>query len=1249
MHKKKPKPRGGCNPAKVKYASFRQPDRALAFIRAALADPNLTEILHNLLEHQTTTLDVLLEAQFSLYSESSKTSLSVQRIAVGFLKLLDPNRLNIVPPREVSEFLAKLSASPFISSVLNQLMLAVEEGWQEKAAQPEDWCVNSISEALLLVCVTIDSIYTNKPEVAGNPQFLSWRNLIKLLISDLEELESGSEAPFIEEVKHHSSQFKIFSNRYKEIRSLTHKEQSITRSTAPTDDPISDGPGQLGHDNDHVNYRDIVVLPTSGEVEFLINGSGSVWLPRSNTRYNYFENEVDRLLDKQYRLLRHELLFPLTVVLSNLSIVFGKVEASEDQKSSYDHVAAQIQRRSLYVKNLVSIGSQESFSMISVYNADIHTVSGDIHHGVVFRASFDIPSSAPKLHPMKQFDSWLTTRASRLFSNSQIGVYYHSPSNSFFLFTITRGVELSDGRLVLACSVPKTEAFRFGNCLNACYSQRLSPEESGQFMLFVPAVFLSNVASRVERSILIDNQKLTSRCRSSSLIKRKKLIKNDSLSVLDPTQLDSLFHCLSHNVSLIQGPPGTGKSFLGKFIVKLLVNQPRTPKPILILSYSNHALDSFLLDLINEGIVSQKEITKLGSHTKSEQLEDCLLKQQARAATGRTGKSTVSRLRTELTDLDVQRISKSRVFIYDYKYLRKELLDLTIYNADVLNSCIAFLVHFIRPPPNKDGFIRPVEYCQHDYNTFLKGAKSYVSKYHPELASFFGVEPEMSNYGRLPPVRPCPNFLFGPKCSPQCTRGIHDRSLSRFRKSLCKFWMIDGKCTKGHSCKRSFSHRPYLLPPVLFPKRGYPCPFFFCKDNCRYNECELSHDPQWHPFETFLCFHYLQGHCRKGIHCPDVLGHDPDLLPPYGFSAVESVDESKLAGYSHEFHVVNQFISKYLVPTNGEPFMRLPAEVQIAQYLAIRREICLHKLNEFEHLFNEISTVSEDYKKAYFHDNLDLLSKQTIIGATTSVACKQLDLLQAVSAKVCIVEEAGEVLEAHVLTALNKSINHLILIGDHQQLKPKINLYQLKMESNKGWNLDMSLFERLISKNFPFCTLLTQYRMRPEISSLIKPFYPQFTIEDGPNVHEYPQVKGMKHSLMFFNHNQPEDGDHDDLSRSKTNQFEGQMAVNLALYLMHQGYVGEDIAIVTPYLGQMFVLREILKSTSIDIILSEGDAAELADLEDQNEAQIPRQQTSKAVTGPALGQVKLATIDTFQGLEATIVIVSLTSYWIFKI
>ena len=58
-----------------------------------------------------------------------------------------------------------------------------------------------------------------------------------------------------------------------------------------------------------------------------------------------------------------------------------------------------------------------------------------------------------------------------------------------------------------------------------------------------------------------------------------------------------------------------------------------------------------------------------------------------------------------------------------------------------------------------------------------------------------------------------------------------------------------------------------------------------------------------------------------------------------------------------------------------------------------------------------------------------------------------------------MVEEAAEILEAHIVSALPKSVQHLILIGDHQQLKPSPTVYELA----KNYNLDTSLFERMVS------------------------------------------------------------------------------------------------------------------------------------------------------------------------------------------
>lgn len=54
---------------------------------------------------------------------------------------------------------------------------------------------------------------------------------------------------------------------------------------------------------------------------------------------------------------------------------------------------------------------------------------------------------------------------------------------------------------------------------------------------------------------------------------------------------------------------------------------------------------------------------------------------------------------------------------------------------------------------------------------------------------------------------------------------------------------------------------------------------------------------------------------------------------------------------------------------------------------------------------------------------------------TTTGAAKYRSVLQEVEPPVVIVEEAAEVLEAHTITTLSQACKHLILIGDHQQVR----------------------------------------------------------------------------------------------------------------------------------------------------------------------------------------------------------------------
>jgi hypothetical protein len=186
-----------------------------------------------------------------------------------------------------------------------------------------------------------------------------------------------------------------------------------------------------------------------------------------------------------------------------------------------------------------------------------------------------------------------------------------------------------------------------------------------------------------------------------------------------------------------------------------------------------------------------------------------------------------------------------------------------------------------------------------------------------------------------------------------------------------------------------------------------------------------------------------------------------------------------------------------------------------------------------------------------------ILQKARIIGATTTGAAKYRDLLSLKSASVVIVEEAGEVLEPHVLTSLTENkdnseeTKHLILIGDHLQLRPKLESYSLTKVSGNGFDFDISLFERLIHSGFHSAMLGVQHRMRPCIADIIRrQTYP--SLKDHPSVSSFPDVRGVPDNLLFIDHANFESGA-DDLATTKSNHFEAQFCVEIVRYLLLQG------------------------------------------------------------------------------------------------
>ena len=93
---------------------------------------------------------------------------------------------------------------------------------------------------------------------------------------------------------------------------------------------------------------------------------------------------------------------------------------------------------------------------------------------------------------------------------------------------------------------------------------------------------------------------------------------------LDPSQRDALYAALTQKVSVIQGPPGTGKTYVGLRIVEILLankgfwSRGPSSAPILVICYTNHALDQFL-----EGIINfTNKVVRIGGRSKCSAMEN---------------------------------------------------------------------------------------------------------------------------------------------------------------------------------------------------------------------------------------------------------------------------------------------------------------------------------------------------------------------------------------------------------------------------------------------------------------------------------------------------------------------------------------------------------------------------------------------------------------------------------------------------
>ncbi|XP_065567266.1 NFX1-type zinc finger-containing protein 1-like [Artemia franciscana] len=646
---------------------------------------------------------------------------------------------------------------------------------------------------------------------------------------------------------------------------------------------------------------------------------------------------------------------------------------------------------------------------------------------------------------------------------------------------------------------------------------------------------------------------------SAELLKDVDILKLDQVLIpenlgLDLSQFQALKAALTQKLAIIHGPPGTGKTFIGlKALEVLLVNKEvwesknifvNTTGPILIVCYTNHALDQFV-----EGALKfTGRIVRIGGRSKSEVVNRCSLFELRKKHRGDVFRSNNhSAKRYELRDITRRLIEKDAV------------------------------IHLIqRKVVIHEQFLWRNEFLANDNSSldedFLQNLLSR-SKGSGIISSWLGLHSFNLLFSVLNAIATKPVFL----------------PASDFKPSKLKL------------SQRDEEEEEYDKEEVEELERSR-----VFEDG---KQADLNHsvDPQYLKIDNMEEFSYSDVVWSQERNRMDI-----EYWKDYGNQNEISIwQKESLTRNIQSAEKTEELILKLLalLPSlqkeNTELLMNFknPWSLNMYQrwlvYARWQQKVVRRLADEREALEEEYRTLKDEVDDFATEEDASYCKMMDIVAATTSGCAKYDKLIRHLSPKIVMMEEAAEILEAHTLVSMTSACEQLILIGDHQQLRPTTAVYHLA----KDYNLDVSFFERMIRLGAPKSSLTVQHRMRPDIARLIVPsIYP--SLENHPSVLDYPNIKGMKHNVFFLTHSVPETEETE--AQSHLNPYEAEIALGLSRYLIQQGYLPNQITILTTYSGQLHFLMQLRKRSF-----------------------------------ESLAKVRITVVDNFQGEENDIIVLSL--------
>jgi hypothetical protein len=569
---------------------------------------------------------------------------------------------------------------------------------------------------------------------------------------------------------------------------------------------------------------------------------------------------------------------------------------------------------------------------------------------------------------------------------------------------------------------------------------------------------------------------------------------------LDPSQYAALQTAMTKEFVTIQGPPGTGKTYVGLKIVQLLLKNSdyweADQSPILVVCFTNHALDQFLEGIIDMCKLSPGQLVRVGGRSSSENktLQACGLfdvkKRESEEHRYWNMHNAVRDVREQMS----QTQSEITVLVAQMECARKSVLHESHLQHLMTESQCSTLYSRPYAPGNHSLF--PEWLCFNEFNLHNMNAdeKNEQDGTQPEE---FVIEDDEDEVMRLEQER----HLEDTGMLTQRQQHLkHIKEASEAFQQHCGLADKTTECTPGDEGDEEDTGGQW--------------------QKARKSKKNKGGNAVRHNLRRFKAMTEEESLAVRNVWCLPI------------------VDRWRLYSYWASCYCEEKSI--------------------------LIRNLCV----QYNGLANHLTEVSseEDYQ---------VLRKALVVGMTTTGAAKYRQLLQRVHPKIVIVEEAAEVLEAHVVTTLTSRCEHLILIGDHQQLRPNPTVYKLA----KQYHLDISLFERMVKNNLHCDRLTIQHRMRPEIVKLIVPHVYK-SLDNHKSVLEYENIRGISGNLFFISHTEVERRVED--TRSRSNHHEASFLASLCHYLIQQGYKPTQITVLTMYTGQMFLLRRLMPKTQFE-------------------------------------------------------------------